>query len=499
MSDKVFIFDTTLRDGEQVPGCQLNTIEKIQIAKKLELLGVDVIEAGFPISSPGDFKSVVEISKATTKPTICALTRSVEKDIDVAAESLAYAKGRGRIHTGIGTSPLHIKYKFKTTPERIIERAVAAVKYAKKYVEDVEFYAEDAGRTDNVFLAQVIEAVVAAGATVLNIPDTTGYCMPEEYGAKIRFLRENVKGIHKAVLSTHCHNDLGLATANTLAGIYNGARQVEVTINGIGERAGNTSLEEVAMAMKTRKGDFPYHSDINPIHIASTSKLVASLMSMPVQANKAIVGRNAFAHSSGIHQDGVLKHRENYEIIDPKDVGYDTSIVLSARSGKAALKHHISQLGFNFEGEELEEVYQKFLVLADSKKDIKEEDLLVLIGKEARQSKRKIKVDLLQIVCGKTIEPMATVRLDVNGEIKQKTCAGQGPVDAAFKAIKRILNDEDYRLEEYLVQAVTSGIEDYGKVHVQISYEGKNYYGFGSDRDITTASVEAYIDAISKV
>lgn len=498
MSDKVFIFDTTLRDGEQVPGCQLNTIEKIQIAKKLELLGVDIIEAGFPISSPGDFKSVVEISKATKHVTICALTRSVEKDIDVAAESLAYAKGRSRIHTGIGTSPMHIKYKFNTTPEAVIERAIAAVKYAKKYVEDVEFYAEDAGRTDNEYLARVIEAVIKAGATVLNIPDTTGYCMPEEYGAKIRYLKENVKGIDKAILSTHCHNDLGLATANTLAGVYNGARQVEVTINGIGERAGNTSLEEVVMAMKTRRGDFPYHTDVNPIHIAATSKLVASLMSMPVQANKAIVGRNAFAHSSGIHQDGVLKHRENYEIIDPKDVGYDTSIVLSARSGKAALKHHISELGVEVTPKRLKEVYEEFLKLADAKKDIKEEDLLVLLGEE-RRSKRKIKIELLQVVCGKTLEPMATVRLNVNGEIKQKTCAGLGPVDAAFKAVKRILNDENYQLEEYLVQAVTSGIDDYGKVHVQVSYKGKNYYGFGTDRDVITASVEAYVDAISKI
>jgi 2-isopropylmalate synthase len=498
MSEKVYVFDTTLRDGEQVPGCQLNTIEKIQIAKRLELLGVDIIEAGFPISSPGDFQSVIEISKATKRPIICALTRANEKDIDVAAESLAYAKGRGRIHTGIGTSPLHIQYKFKSTPEEIIQRAVAAVKYAKKYVEDVEFYAEDAGRTDNEYLARVIEAVVAAGATVLNIPDTTGYCLPEEYGAKIKYLKENVKGIHKAILSTHCHNDLGLATANTLAGVYNGARQVEVTMNGIGERAGNTSLEEIVMVMKTRGKDYPFYTDINPIHIAETSSLVSSLMSMPVQANKAIVGRNAFAHSSGIHQDGVLKHRENYEIIDPKEVGYNTSIVLTARSGKAALKHHLEQLGFELKGKRLEEVYEKYLVLADTKKEIKEQDLLVLLGEE-RVAKRKLKLELLQIVCGKTLIPMATVRLNVNGEIKQKTCSGLGPIDAAFSAIKRILGDEEYRLVEYLVQAVTHGIDDFGKVHVQVKYKGKSYYGFGADRDITTASVEAYIDAISKI
>jgi len=497
MSDKVYVFDTTLRDGEQVPGCQLNTIEKIEIAKKLEDLGVDIIEAGFPISSPGDFSSVVEISKATKNPVICALSRSIEKDIDVAAEALAYAKGRGRIHTGIGTSPLHIQHKFNSTPEKIIKRAVAAVKHAKKYVEDVEFYAEDAGRTDNVYLAKVIEAVIAAGATVVNIPDTTGYCLPEEYGAKIRFLSENVSNIHKAIISTHCHNDLGLATANSIAGVMNGARQIECTINGIGERAGNTSLEEVAMIMRTRRNNYPYHTDINPKHIASTSRLISSLMNMPVQPNKAIVGRNAFAHSSGIHQDGVLKHRENYEIMDPEEVGYDSSIVLTARSGKAALKHHLEILGFELEQERLEEVYEQFLVLADSKKDINEDDLLTLIGEE-RKASRRLKIDLLQIVCGKTLEPMATVRMVVNGETKQKTCAGLGPIDAAFKAVNRIL-DADIELVEYLVQAINQGIDDFGKVHVQIKYKGQMYYGFGADRDITTASVEAYIDAIAKI
>ena len=498
MADKIFIFDTTLRDGEQVPGCQLNTIEKIEIAKRLEALGVDVIEAGFPISSPGDFKSVVEISKVTKTPTICALSRSIERDIDVAGEALAHAKGRGRIHTGIGTSPLHIKHKFKTTPEAIIKRAIAAVKHAKKYVEDVEFYAEDAGRTDNEYLAKVIEAVVAAGATVLNIPDTTGYCTPEEYGAKIKYLKENVKGIHKAVLSTHCHNDLGLATANTMAGIQNGARQVEVTINGIGERAGNTSLEEVAMILKTRERTMEYYCDINTQHIADISRMVSSLMNMPVQPNKAIVGRNAFAHSSGIHQDGVLKHRENYEIIDPKDVGYvDSSIILTARSGKHALKHHLEKLGFKLSKERLAEVYEDFLNMADELKNFKEEDLLSLVGEERREE-RKLKVNLLQIVCGKTLEPMATVRLMVDGKLKQKTCAGKGPIDAAFKAVKRIL-DKDYKLEEFLVQAINAGSDDYGKVHVQISDDAQIYYGFGADRDITTAAVEAYVDAISKI
>ena len=317
MSDRLFIFDTTLRDGEQVPGCQLNTVEKIQVAKALEGLGVDVIEAGFPVSSPGDFNSVVEISKAVTWPTICALTRAVENDIKVAAEALKYAK-HGRIHTGIGTSDYHIKYKFNSTREEIIERAVSAVKYAKKFVEDVQFYAEDAGRTDNEYLARVIEAVIKAGATVVNIPDTTGYCLPDEFGRKIRFLKENVEGIDKVTIATHCHNDLGMATANTISGILNGARQAEVTINGIGERAGNTSLEEVAMIFKSHH-DLNIETNINTQKIYGISRMVSSLMNMPVQPNKAIVGRNAFAHSSGIHQDGVLKNRESYEIIDPKD------------------------------------------------------------------------------------------------------------------------------------------------------------------------------------
>ena len=339
MSDRLFVFDTTLRDGEQVPGCQLNTVEKIQVAKQLEQLGVDVIEAGFPISSPGDFNSVIEISKAVTWPTICALTRAVEKDIDVAAESLQYAK-RKRIHTGIGTSDSHIKYKFNSNREEIIERAVAAVKYAKKFVDDVEFYAEDAGRTDNEYLARVIEAVVKAGATVCNIPDTTGYCLPQEYGEKIKYLMEHVDGLSsgKAILSTHCHNDLGMATANTVSGVLNGARQVEGTINGIGERAGNTSLEEIAMIMKCHKG-LGIDTNINTTKIYPASRMVSSLMNMPVQPNKAVVGRNAFAHSSGIHQDGVLKNVQTYEIMNPKDVGLDdNSIVLTARSGRAALK-----------------------------------------------------------------------------------------------------------------------------------------------------------------
>jgi len=376
--DKVQIFDTTLRDGEQVPGCKLDTKQKLVIAERLDELGVDIIEAGFPISSPGDFKSVHEIAKLVKNATVCGLTRSVKKDIEVAAEAIKIAK-RPRIHTGIGTSDSHIKYKFNTTREKIIERAVAAVAYAKTFVEDVEFYAEDAGRTDNEFLAQVCEAVVKAGATVLNIPDTTGYCLPEEYGAKMKYLKEHVKGIDKAILSCHCHNDLGLATANSIAGVVNGARQIECTINGIGERAGNTALEEVVMILRQH----PYlnlDTDINSQLLLDTSQMVSQKMGMPVQPNKAIVGSNAFAHSSGIHQDGVIKQRETYEIIDPKDVGVsESSIVLTARSGRAALAYRAKNVGYELTKLQLDVVYENFLKFADRKKEILDEDIHQII------------------------------------------------------------------------------------------------------------------------
>lgn len=377
MSQRVYIFDTTLRDGEQVPGCQLSTDEKIVVAKQLEKLGVDVIEAGFPVSSPGDFRSVVEISKAVTEPTICALSRAVAADIEAAAEALKYAK-RGRIHTGIGSSDIHIQHKFNTTRDKIIERAIDATKLARKYVEDVEFYCEDAGRADLQFLAQLVEAVIGAGATVVNIPDTTGYCLPEEYAGKIKYIFENVSNVHKATISIHCHNDLGLATANALAGLQAGARQVEVTVNGIGERAGNTSLEEVVMALKVHS-ELGLHTGINTQLIYPTSQLVSKMMRMQVQANKAIVGRNAFAHSSGIHQDGFLKHSLNYEIMDPKDVGVEKSdIVLTARSGRHALKHRLELLGFVYEKEELDTIYKQFLIVADDKKEVNDGDLVDL-------------------------------------------------------------------------------------------------------------------------
>jgi len=491
---RVYIFDTTLRDGEQVPGCQLTTIEKIEVAKSLEALGVDIIEAGFPISSPGDFKSVQEISKAVNQPTICALSRAEPKDIEVAAEALKYAKHK-RIHTGIGASDVHILNKFKSTREKILEKGVAAVKHAKKFVEDVEFYAEDAGRADVVFLAQMIEAVIAAGATVVNIPDTTGYCLPEEYGAKILYLKENVKNIDQAIISVHCHNDLGLATANALAGVQNGARQIEVTLNGIGERAGNTALEEITMIL--RKHKIGYQTGINPQKICSTSKLVSKLMHMPVQANKAIVGRNAFAHSSGIHQDGVLKNRENYEIIDPAEVGVETSIVLTARSGRAALRHRLENIGYQIPKHQFEEIYQRFLIMADEKKEVHDEDLLELVG-ESKSENRILSLDSLEISSSTNFPSRAFIGVHHQGILQTAQAEGNGPLNAAFNALHRILELKEINLEEILVQNMQSGNKDKGKVHIQISHQDNHFYGFGADTDIVIASVKAYIDALNK-
>ena len=375
---QVQIFDTTLRDGEQVPGCKLDTHNKLIIAERLDELGVDILEAGFPVSSPGDFDSVVKIAQLVKKARVCGLTRAVKKDIEVAAEALKDAK-KSRIHTGIGTSDSHIKFKFNSNRDEIIERAVAAVTYSKSFVEDVEFYAEDAGRTDNEYLARVCEAVIKAGATVLNIPDTTGYCLPDEYGAKIKYLKENVTGIDKATLSCHCHNDLGLATANSIAGVMNGARQIECTINGIGERAGNTSLEEVVMIMRQHP-DLNLDTHINSKLLYSTSQLVSESMGMPVQPNKAVVGANAFAHSSGIHQDGVIKKRETYEIMDPHDVGVTQSaIVLTARSGRAALAYRAKNIGFELDKLQLDKVYKEFLKVADQQKEVGDDDIPKII------------------------------------------------------------------------------------------------------------------------
>lgn len=495
MSDRVFIFDTTLRDGEQVPGCRLNTEEKVEVAKRLEELGVDIIEAGFPVSSPGDFTSVQEITKAVTWPTVCALTRAVESDIKIAAEALRFAK-RPRIHTGIGTSPYHIKYKFSSTQENILERAIACVKCAKKYVEDVQFYAEDAGRTDNEYLARVIEAVIKAGATVVNIPDTTGYCLPDVFGAKIKYLMENVNGIDKVVVSTHCHNDLGMATANTMAGLLNGARQAEVTINGIGERAGNTSLEEIVMICKSHS-ELNLDTNINSKKIYGVSRMVSTMMNMPVQPNKAIVGRNAFAHSSGIHQDGVLKNRESYEIINPKDIGLDeNTIVLTARSGRAALKHRLESLGVHMEHDELDKCYANFLKVADRKREICDDDVLMLAGKH-RTDRHRIKLDYLQVSSGVGLKPVASVGLDVAGEKFEACASGNGPVDAAINAIKKIISRR-MMIEEFLIQAFDKGSNDVGKVHMTVAVDGVSHNGFAANSDIIAASAEAFLDAVNK-
>ena len=493
MCEKLFIFDTTLRDGEQVPGCQLNTTEKIEVAKLLESLGVDVIEAGFPISSPGDFNSVLEISKAVSAPTICALTRAVKKDIDVAADALRLARHK-RIHTGIGVSPQHIYDKLRSTPEKILEQAVEAVKYAKSYVEDVEFYAEDAGRADPAYLARVVEAAIAAGATVVNIPDTTGYCLPHEYGAKIKYLVDHVSNIDKAIISTHCHNDLGMATANTLSGILNGARQAEVTINGIGERAGNTSLEEVVMTLRCHK-EIAVDTGIDARLITKASHLVSSLMNMPVQPNKAIVGRNAFAHSSGIHQDGVLKDRQTYEIIDPQDIGLNESVIaLTARSGRAALVHRLELLGYDLTQEELDDTYGKFLELADKKKEIHDYDLLYLVGDIDRMKQQSVSLKFLQVTTG-TLVPTATVVLKFGDHERMAIATGNGPVDAAVSAIKTLIN-EKVVLMEFLMQAITKGSNDVGRVHVQVQCGCRTVHGFAAHTDTTRASIEAFLDAL---
>lgn len=503
MSDKnrVYIFDTTLRDGEQVPGCQLTTVEKIEIAKELEAAGVDVIEAGFPISSPGDFKSVVEISKAVSQPIICALTRANRKDIDAAAEALQYAQ-RKRIHTGIGSSDIHIKHKFNSTREEVLARAVDAVQYAKKFVEDIEFYAEDAGRADNAYLAQMIEAVIAAGATVVNIPDTNGYCLPGQYAEKIGYLVTHVPNIDKAIISVHCHNDLGLATANSIAGVEAGARQIECTINGVGERAGNTSMEEVAMIMQIHQQSLGFHTGIDARKFYRLSNMVSQRMRMPVQANKAIVGRNAFAHSSGIHQDGILKNRENYEIMNPEDVGIPSnSIILTARSGRHALKHRLERLGYQINKINLDEVYTSFLEMADRIKEVADQDLQMLMGGDRTDkqiNEKGIRVKLLQVVCGDPLRPMATVRLEVNGEEKEASASGNGPVNATIEAIHKIIT-EAIQIEEFNIQAIYGGSDDVSKVNMRVVHEGKSSYGYGYSTDIVNASVNAYIDALNKI
>jgi 2-isopropylmalate synthase len=493
MNKKIFVFDTTLRDGEQVPGCQLNTKEKIEVACCLEELGVDILEAGFPISSPGDLHSVQEITKVVKKPVITALGRAIKEDIDAVWESLRYAK-RKRIHTFISSSDVHIIHQFKSTREKVLQQAVDSVKYAKTLCEDVEFSAMDAGRTDNDFLAAFIESVIKAGATTVNIPDTTGYCLPEEFGEKITYLFNHVKGIENVVVSVHCHNDLGMATANTIAAIAHGARQMEVTVNGVGERAGNTALEEVAMILRTRK-DIACDTQINAAKIYPVSRLVSRLMHMPVQPNKAIVGRNAFAHSSGIHQNGILKNRFTYEIINPADIGIkESSLTLTARSGRSALKYHLGRLGFNLTQERLDEVYKKFIMYADQKKNITDDDLYILMDEKMPDKHDEVKsIILLQESNGTA---RAKVTIMKNGLEKTGEATGADPIDAAINAVSCITGKK-VRMEEYQILAAADQPNS-ARVHMYLRHGKDSYYGFSENSDILKAAVNAYINGLNK-
>ncbi len=499
MSTTIKIFDTTLRDGEQSPGASMNTSEKIEIARQLVRLGVDVIEAGFPISSPGDFESVRKIAEEVGDAVVvCGLSRAVAKDIEVAADALASAK-RPRIHTGIGVSESHLKQKLRITEEEALERAIAAVKLARKFVADVEFYAEDAGRAQPAFVYRMVEAVIRAGATVINIPDTTGYTYPEEFGNLIRGIREKVPGIENVTISVHCHNDLGMATANALAGVKNGAGQVECTVNGIGERAGNTSMEEVVMALRQRRDYFHADTNINTKEIIRTSRLVSSITGIVIQPNKAIVGANAFAHSSGIHQDGVLKERSTYEIIDPVDVGAGgSSIVLTARSGRHALRHRIAQLGSELPEAEFEKIYEAFLSLADKKKEVYDEDIEALITDKVKSITEVYVLKNLRAESGTGITPSATVEMQVDGKAVKQTGSGDGPVDAVYRTIAAITGTKS-KLEAYLVKGITGGTDALGEVTVKVEEAGKKVAGHGADTDIIVASAKAYVNALNKL
>ena len=501
MTRKIAIFDTTLRDGEQSPGASMNTEEKLVIARQLLRLNVDVIEAGFPISSPGDFESVRRISElAGDNAVVCGLTRAIDKDIEVAADALKFAK-RPRIHTGIGVSPSHMRDKLRITEEQCIERAVHAVSYAKTFVDDVQFYAEDAGRSDFAFLAKVIEAVIAAGATVVNIPDTTGYSLPWDFGERIKYLVDHINGIDDVTISVHCHNDLGMATALSLAGVRNGATQIECTINGLGERAGNTAMEEVVMGIKMHQDELDAHTDINTPEFTKASRLVSSITGMNVQANKAIVGANAFAHSSGIHQDGVLKKRDTYEIIDPAEVGAGQSqIVLTARSGHAALKHRLEELGYAFDDERLDQLYEAFLNLADKKKEVYDEDLESLVNERDREAEALYSLDSVQVSCGFPLKPTATLTLKNPEDELVTVCEwGTGPVDAVYKAVDKVLA-VDADLAEFSVQSVTRGIDALGEVTVRVKAAGGEVYvGRGADGDIIVSSAKAYLNALNRL
>ena len=499
MATRIQIFDTTLRDGEQSPGASLNVEEKIEIARQLERLGVDVIEAGFPVSSPGDFQAVQAISRVIKNCTVCGLTRAVTKDIDAAGEALRGAV-RPRIHTGLGVSDSHLQHKLKMTRQQAMERGVSAVRHALTYVDDVEYFLEDSGRADKDYLCQVIEAVINAGATVINIPDTTGYTTPDEYGALIAYVMNRVPNIDRAVVSVHCHNDLGMATANSLAGVQAGARQIECTINGIGERAGNTSLEEVVMALKVRRDALGCDTGVNTRELYKTSRMVSTATGILVQPNKAIVGANAFAHSSGIHQDGVLKERTTYEIIDPADVGIlESKIVLSARSGRAALKHRLGELGYTLSEEQIDKIYTRFLDVADRKKQIYDEDLEAIAGDETSAVVHTYELLHVQVSCGDKMIPTATVSIrDAQGRDLIDSCHGTGPVDAVYRAINRVVNIEN-ELIEFSIQAITEGIDALADVTIRVRRGNDIYTGRGAHTDIIVASGKAYVHALNKL
>ncbi|AEG58362.1 2-isopropylmalate synthase [Desulforamulus ruminis] len=495
---KLYIFDTTLRDGEQSLGITLNTHEKLEIARQLVRLGVDVIEAGFPASSPGDMNSVKTIAREIKGAVICGLTRAVAKDIDACAEALRDAE-QPRIHTGIAVSPVHMEKKLRLSPEQVVEAAVAAVKHAKKYVSDVEFYAEDASRSEPAFLAKILEKVIEAGATVVNIPDTVGYVTPWQYGELISFLTKNVKNIDSAIISTHCHNDLGMATANTLAAVKAGASQVEGTINGIGERAGNTALEEVMMAVYSQPSLYGVELGVKTKEIAATSRLVSGITGVPVPSHKAIVGANAFMHASGIHQDGVLKEKRTYEIIDPETVGIlRNKIVLSARSGRHALKHRLEELGYSPEQYDVETVYKEFLQLADQKKEVFDEDLHALMGYTEKE-RNSISIKNISVATNGAATATATVSLAMNDQILTDAAYGNGPVDAVFKAIERITGIT-VKLEDYNLSSVSRGSEALGNAIVKVRYgESGLVIGRGVSPDVIEATAKAYVNALSKI
>ena len=505
--DKVSVFDTTLRDGEQAAGTRLGSREKLVVARQLARLGVDVIEAGYPASSPEDLEAVQLIAREIEGPSICALSRAVPSDIEACGRALAKAR-KPRIHTGIGASDVHIMGKFRderygiTLEEkraRILEMAADAVKLAKSFADDVEFYAEDAGRSDPAYLFEMLRIAIDAGATVVNIPDTTGYTVPEQYGALIRSICQNVPNIARATISVHCHDDLGMAVANSLAGVLNGARQVEGTINGIGERAGNAALEEIVMALKTRRDYFGVQTGIDAREFARTSRLVAEMLGMTVPPNKAVVGENAFAHSSGIHVDGFLKQRETYEIMRPEDVGLSESrVVLTARTGRAGLRDRLDKLGYSLSAEELDRTYQRFLTIADKKQEVFDEDLIAMLHDENRVAPETFSLEYLHFYSGTSAIPTATVRIKAGGEVREGVAIGDGPVDAAYKAISAVAR-RSARLERYDIRAVTSGTEAMGEVTVQLEDGGRRVKGRGVSTDVIEASARAYLDGLNKL